>query len=98
MTISPGHSERPRPYLAEDEDAGRYEDVGREVDHEVEHVARQVGHAVTNMEGAGDRAVDAIDDQGDPEPCESHRELLLDPANKARKASAPPEAVKKCTR
>ena len=49
---------------------GRNEDVGHEIDDEIEHLARPVRLQPHDIQPARQRAVDRIDDQGDAEPAE----------------------------
>ena len=49
---------------------GRNEDVGHEIDDEIEHFARPVRLQPHDIELARQRAVDRIDDQRDAEPAE----------------------------
>ena len=49
---------------------GGNEDVGHEIDDEIEHLARPVRLQPHDIQPARQRAVDRIDDQGDAEPAE----------------------------
>jgi hypothetical protein len=53
------------------EHQNRNEDVGHVIDDEIELVAREPGQPRRDMDHAGEGAVDAVDQEGEPEPGES---------------------------
>ena len=77
---------------------GRHEDIGDEIDHEIEHVARPVRLQARDIEPPRHRAVDRIDHKRRPRASQNiAAQCSRTASSSASKAMPAPSAVKICT-
>ena len=79
-----------RQEIAGEQRIGRHQHIGDEVDDEVERRARPAGRGVHDVDAPGDRAVYAVDEEGDGEPQEHAPDIALDDGDERQKAPNDP--------